>query len=549
MRNLLLVFAGCLFALSGQAAFGQFAETSEYVFITQQSTITQTGGIAGVHRTYSIEGRFQLQVDLEVGTASFIRVDANAVDDSPDRHAVDPNEVFNLTGLAGTIVDEAAIQFEGKADDGSSVLITLTFADDAVSLRGQTTPPPNSADFFIFALDAVAQRKYAGGTGEANDPYLICTAEQMNAVGAEPNDWDKHFRLVMDIDLAGFADSSFCLIGSEAHPFRGTFDGNGHTISDFTYVVEVNEPNRPWIGESQIGLFRCVEAPGEIRNLGLVDPNVRSAQTCTGLVQSVGALVGELHSGSITDCHVEGGLVSAYSAVGGLVGRNMKGTISDCYATCRIAYSAGRALDLPWPMRPPSLAAGFGGLVGHNSGGIYSSCATGSVQGAYTAGGLVGTNDGKAPLGIICNCLATGEVSGKKQIGGLVGQNRDSVIQNSYAAGRVAGDEYVGGLVGASYDAVVTGSFWDLQTTGQATSAGGTGKTTAEMQTAKTFLDAGWDFVGETTNGTEDVWWILEGRDYPRLWWELPADDFEDGEAKPLWFVYEMTPEWAWLEG
>ena len=47
------------------------------------------------------------------------------------------------------------------------------------------------------------------------------------------------------------------------------------------------------------------------------------------------------------------------------------------------------------------------------------------------------------------------------------------------------------------------------------------GKTTAEMQTASTFLDAGWDFVGETKNGTEDLWWIDEGKDYPRLWWEL----------------------------
>lgn len=39
------------------------------------------------------------------------------------------------------------------------------------------------------------------------------------------------------------------------------------------------------------------------------------------------------------------------------------------------------------------------------------------------------------------------------------------------------------------------------------------------MQTAGPFLEAGWDFVGETANGTEDLWWILED-DYPRLWWE-----------------------------
>ena len=66
----------------------------------------------------------------------------------------------------------------------------------------------------------------------------------------------------------------------------------------------------------------------------------------------------------------------------------------------------------------------------------------------------------------------------------------------------------------------VTACFWDIQTSGQATSACGTGRTTAEMQTAKTFLDAGWDFVCETANGTEDIWWILEGKGYPRLWWQ-----------------------------
>jgi hypothetical protein len=41
------------------------------------------------------------------------------------------------------------------------------------------------------------------------------------------------------------------------------------------------------------------------------------------------------------------------------------------------------------------------------------------------------------------------------------------------------------------------------------------------MKMAKTFLDAGWDFVGETANGTADIWWINGDKDYPRLWWEL----------------------------
>ena len=74
----------------------------------------------------------------------------------------------------------------------------------------------------------------------------------------------------------------------------------------------------------------------------------------------------------------------------------------------------------------------------------------------------------------------------------------------------------------------VTASFWDTRTSGQPTSTGGTGKTTAQMQTAKAFLDAGWDFVGETKNGTADIWWILEGKDYPKLWWELSKEASAD---------------------
>ena len=66
----------------------------------------------------------------------------------------------------------------------------------------------------------------------------------------------------------------------------------------------------------------------------------------------------------------------------------------------------------------------------------------------------------------------------------------------------------------------ISSSFWDMETSGRVTSAGGTGLTTVEMQDIDSFLNAGWDFMDETRNGTEDIWWILGGQDYPRLWWE-----------------------------
>ena len=45
---------------------------------------------------------------------------------------------------------------------------------------------------------------YGGGSGTHHDPYQIWTAEQMNAIGADPCDWDKHFMLMADIDLSSF---------------------------------------------------------------------------------------------------------------------------------------------------------------------------------------------------------------------------------------------------------------------------------------------------------------------------------------------------------
>jgi len=46
------------------------------------------------------------------------------------------------------------------------------------------------------------------------------------------------------------------------------------------------------------------------------------------------------------------------------------------------------------------------------------------------------------------------------------------------------------------------------------------------MMTSAPFLEAGWDLVDETDNGTDDIWWIDEGQDYPRLWWESADAEF-----------------------
>jgi hypothetical protein len=73
----------------------------------------------------------------------------------------------------------------------------------------------------------------------------------------------------------------------------------------------------------------------------------------------------------------------------------------------------------------------------------------------------------------------------------------------------------IGGLIGYN-EGTVSNSFWDIQTSGKTTSAGGTGKTTEQMKNVRTYtdvawskgLDSPWDFVGNPYDdkGNEDIW-------------------------------------------
>ncbi|HXF54376.1 MAG TPA: YDG domain-containing protein, partial [Hyphomicrobiaceae bacterium] len=152
-----------------------------------------------------------------------------------------------------------------------------------------------------------------------------------------------------------------------------------------------------------------------------------------------------------------------------------------------------------------------GGLVGDNSGLTENSYATGAVAGRDNVGGLAGLNGVQ-----ISNSYATGAVSGSTAVGGLVGlSGYSSAIGYSYATGSVSGTSSVGGLVGYDSLGTVTASFWDTDTSGQATSAGGTGLTTAQMKSLSTYTAAGWDI--DDAGGTGKVWRIYEGDTYPLL--------------------------------
>jgi len=556
-RAIPLLIAICFVSISPQGLYGSAddsessAQTSRYIFLSDQSTLVQTGGIAGVHWTYSIEGQFVLTVDFDAGKASFAQVDANAIDDSPWQRTLDPNEVFTMTTLVGTVLSDTTLEFTGKSDNGSDVRITATIQEDLVHLVAETVPPPNSADFFIFNMDAAAQRKYGGGTGEPNDPYQIATAEDLMLLGETPEDYDKHFILTADIDLEpnlpgrkvfdkaviASATGVFDINGFHVQgiPFAGVFDGNGRMVTHLTIR-----------GKDYLGLFGQIVDGAEVKNLGVVDVNI------VGQDDYVGGLVALSNWGTVTQCYSAGALTGAHM-VGGLIGKAEYSIIRNCFSYANVNGTTS-----------------LGGLVGlcRNDTAITCCGATGTVNGTgFGIGGLIGRCGYKSDSGdcVIASSFASGDVSGDTQIGGLVGMLSYSQIICSYASGSVSGiSNYVGGLVGGLnvpriIDSYATGRvsgtgtdvggfsgddwrpaydcFWDTEASGMSTSGLGTGLTTLQMQDPNTFLGAGWDFVGETANGPSDIWIMPEGGGYPILSWQAsplpPLPNFSGGTGEP----------------
>ncbi len=358
------------------------------------------------------------------------------------------------------------------------------------------------AAIIILSLGVTAEAKYSGGTGEPNDPYLIATAADLNDIGNHEEDWDKHFILVNDVNLADYTGTQFKIIGtSRNNPFQGVFDGNDHKVWNFTWSST---------GRDYIGLFGYVDSDGLIKNLCLENIDVNAVNG-----DVVGGLAGN-NSGTIINCYSTGIVTGNGEFVSGLVGLNY-GTITNCYFTGSVSghYSVGGVVG--------------GNYVTFTITNCYSS---GSVSGYNYVGGFVGLNNGT-----ITNCYSSSSVSGNDNVGGLMGGNWYTVT-NCYSTGSVTGNLNVGGLVGDGDANYVNASFWDVNTTGQSSSDGGEGKTTDEMKTENTFTDSGWDFI--------DIWNIGEKQTYPFLRTE-PAGDLNHDKKVDLFDLAMLASHW--LEG
>jgi len=391
------------------------------------------------------------------------------------------------------------------------------------------------------------------GSGTEADPYKIASLAHLHWIETNTSLWVKHFEQVADIDaqvVSSWNDGKGWMpIGNPITKFTGSYNGGGHTIGGL-FINRTDMDYQGFFGYADSASFS---------NLGLTGLDINGKSY-------LGGLAGYILNSVVTNCYVSGS-VKGTSTMGGLLGNIVKSVVDDCHSICEIdgsqnyigglvgvnnSYSVIRNSYYNGTINGGSIT---GGLAGTNTGhSVIISCfSSGTVIGGSGTGGLAGTNSAYSTIskcyniatvtgtstvggvtGInsnfsgIHNSFNRGNITGTQYIGGIAGNNNTSEIVKTYSTGLITGSTFTGGLAGDN-NLTVSGSFWDTETSGQAESAGGTGKTTAEMKTLSTFTLAEWDFKGL---GIEETWNIgnLRNEGYPYLDWQFPGDE---GTSEP----------------
>lgn len=315
-----------------------------------------------------------------------------------------------------------------------------------------------SARLTALAASAANESAWNGTTVEpgkdASGVYQIGTAEELAWLAAEINNSSNNSQsysavLTADIDL-GYRP--WTPIGCYAdwqnnHPYRGVFDGQGHTVSGL-YVTALSN--------GYAGLFGYTSGSTTIKNL-TVEGEIRLEDVST-TAKHIGGIVGEANA-KLERC-VSRVRISAAGfgtrdtcAVGGIAGK-LSGAMTDC----RFEGS----IDITCKRGGAYISGGVGGLAGNAAGGALTRCVnTGAVtvDKGTGVGGIAGITSREvtftqcANTGHISNDTAAVLSSGEKPKGGTggilgVGKSGNVSISLCYNTGTVSGTTIVGGILG-----------------------------------------------------------------------------------------------------
>ena len=301
------------------------------------------------------------------------------------------------------------------------------------------------------------------GDGTESNPYQIEDLEDLmimtQAIAAGTGNYDTaHYRLMDDIDLSftinngnwnpiGWYQNAAQLSGNVSNSFKGTFDGDGHTISGLKIVnISKNLQN--------VGLFGVLDG-AVVKNLVIEDARVYG-------YNHVGILAGQIKGESvITDVTVEGtaaantssGGYASDAAVGGLAGK-IFGSSSGSRATIENVTATVNTVNL-------GATSKTGGIAGEVSNAYIvdtSVSATGNnILGRYYVGGIVGAMSSGTSL---YNVSVDGTIGGNGAyaVGGITGYYEGGEIVVARMFGEIgktnAGTAREGIFIGTRKDSV-----------------------------------------------------------------------------------------------
>ena len=265
-----------------------------------------------------------------------------------------------------------------------------------------------------------------------NGYYEIDSEEDLQALahyvnGTSDNHSDNHpcdgllFKLTRDITMTG----THTAIGTYHHPFKGMFDGGGHTITNLT--ITDGGYMRGLFGYVKCSFIKDAEEkyyPVYIKNVTL--------QSCNLNGEYVGGIVGRVSAETdkivkIENCHVLNATITASGSFqygGGIVGQAYATDIINCTSTGTVSTTSHYT----------------GGIIGYHSGGYghITSCESSvTIKGnAEYGGGIVGNWEGESGAGdLLTNCFYIGTVDADITYNGaIVGYDRWSNFSNNYYA-------------------------------------------------------------------------------------------------------------------
>ncbi len=272
------------------------------------------------------------------------------------------------------------------------------------------------------------------GEGTEENPYLLYTRADMFCVN---NDVNASYKLMDDIDLE---KQEFTPIGNaEAGAFAGTFDGNGHTISN----LKVSSGK-------YAALFGCNE--GTVKNIVLKNIDVSGTRYAAGVVAE------NAEAGTIADCKVLSGKVQGVDGlnplnIGGICGLNggkMEGVFENRASVTseEISSVAGGIIGKSTADIELSDVRNYGDITGDCAGGLIGYGANVSIIGGQNVGNisnfLLGGSSG-----------ATFDRVTYGDAGGILGYSIEANIDESYNAGKIAGVKYGAGIIARTKEAAL----------------------------------------------------------------------------------------------